>query len=431
MTLDRQSPRRAADRILSIEMGSSNHAIVLNISNEGLGFHAINPLAQSGTIHFSFLDGAQRVEASGELVWIDAAKKNGGLRFDSLPQPTRERIQSWAAPIPAAAAEAASTNVAPAAPFQTKASPSSDAAQGLNAAPTQASVPPPPYVPAPNAPTNPRFAPLEENQQSAPHFWYQAPEYTEYQEGQASGSRGKFFRGFVSGAIVVAILAAGLFVAGDNPVPRLLAEAKTTIFGAPAPRPQQDTAAPAPQPSIPQDAIPPPLVSSGLPPVGGPAEPTSSAPLPESAGNFNPGDVAARGNAAARTSPKPPVVRDATNASNRTSVGDGVDGGKLKSAPENPAAESDDSGDEDLALAQKYLSAKAGPATNAAAVQLLWAAVGKGNVTAEFTLADLYARGDGVAKSCDQARLLVGAAEGKSSSDASQELGELIRKGCR
>ena len=69
MTLDRQSPRRAADRILSIEMGSSNHAIVLNISNEGLGFHAINPLAQSGTIHFSFLDGANGVEASGELVW--------------------------------------------------------------------------------------------------------------------------------------------------------------------------------------------------------------------------------------------------------------------------------------------------------------------------------------------------------------------------
>lgn len=144
---------------------------------------------------------------------------------------------------------------------------------------------------------------------------------------------------------------------------------------------------------------------------------------------------------AARTSPKPPNVvygiesGNGTNVLNgtnaRTNVGNGIEGGKLKNAPENLPAQSDDSGDEDLALAQKYLSAKAGPTTNAAAVQLLWAAVGKGNVTAEFTLADLYARGDGVAKSCDQARLLVGAAQGKSSSDASQELGELIRRGCR
>ena len=348
MTLDRQSPRRAADRILSIEIGSSNHAIVLNISNEGLGFHAINPLAQSGTIHFSFLDGAQRVEASGELVWIDAAKKNGGLRFDSLPQPTRERIQSWAAPIPTAAAEAASTNVASAGPFQTNAPLSLDTAPSLNAPPAQAGVPPPPYVPAPSAPASPGFAPFEESQQSAPHFWYQAPEYTEYQEGQASGSRGKFFRGFVSGAIVAAILAAGLFVAGDNPVTRFLAEAKTTIFGARAPGPQLDTSTPAPQTPTPQGAIPPPLVSSGLPPFGGTAEPASLAPPPESAGDLSPGDVATRGDVAARTSPKPPNVvygiesGNGTNVLNgtnaRTNLGNGIEGGKLKNAPENPAA---------------------------------------------------------------------------------------------
>ena len=104
MTIDRQSPRRVADRILSIEMAPNNHAIVLNVSNEGLGFHAINPMTQSGTIHFSFSDGGQRVDASGELVWIDSAKKTGGLRFDSLPQPSRDRIQRWAAPGPVPAA---------------------------------------------------------------------------------------------------------------------------------------------------------------------------------------------------------------------------------------------------------------------------------------------------------------------------------------
>jgi hypothetical protein len=35
MTADRQSPRKVLDRILSIQMEPNNHAIVLNISDEG------------------------------------------------------------------------------------------------------------------------------------------------------------------------------------------------------------------------------------------------------------------------------------------------------------------------------------------------------------------------------------------------------------
>src|SRR5262245_62196368 len=38
------------------------------------------------------------------------------------------------------------------------------------------------------------------------------------------------------------------------------------------------------------------------------------------------------------------------------------------------------------------------------AVDLLWTGVAKGYVPAEVTLADLYARGDGVSKSCTQER---------------------------
>ena len=99
------------------------------------------------------------------------------------------------------------------------------------------------------------------------------------------------------------------------------------------------------------------------------------------------------------------------------------------SLPPKPA----DSGDADLAQAQHYLnlSDRTEPGAHVAATRFLWAAVEKGNVTAEITLADLYARGDGVTKSCDQARVLLRAASGKSGSDASQELAQVIRRGCR
>ncbi len=54
MTPNRQSPRTVLDRILCIQMEPDNHAIVRNISDEGLGFHAVYPMTKSGMIRFSF-----------------------------------------------------------------------------------------------------------------------------------------------------------------------------------------------------------------------------------------------------------------------------------------------------------------------------------------------------------------------------------------
>jgi TPR repeat protein len=90
-----------------------------------------------------------------------------------------------------------------------------------------------------------------------------------------------------------------------------------------------------------------------------------------------------------------------------------------------------DLGEEDLALARRNLTVMPRHTSSATAAQYLWAAVEKGNVTAEITLADLYARGDGVTKSCDQAQVLLRAAARKGSSEASQKLAQMIRIGCR
>jgi hypothetical protein len=92
------------------------------------------------------------------------------------------------------------------------------------------------------------------------------------------------------------------------------------------------------------------------------------------------------------------------------------------------ALESDAS---DLRLAQRYLSGSMGARDSAEAAKLLWKAVGKQDATAAVLLSDLYLRGDGVPRSCDQARLLLVAAAKRGAPQAGQQLRNLESQGCR
>ena len=65
------------------------------------------------------------------------------------------------------------------------------------------------------------------------------------------------------------------------------------------------------------------------------------------------------------------------------------------------------------------------------AAKLLWKAVRKQNSTAAVLLSDLYLRGDGVPRSCDQARLLLLAAARRGAPQAIQQLQNLEAYGCR
>jgi hypothetical protein len=91
------------------------------------------------------------------------------------------------------------------------------------------------------------------------------------------------------------------------------------------------------------------------------------------------------------------------------------------------------SGAEELATAEKYLSGnnQGAAGDNREAAQWLWKAVGKGNLAATMVLSDLYLRGDGVPKSCDQARLLLDAAAKKGKASAAERLRNLQAFGCQ
>jgi hypothetical protein len=98
----------------------------------------------------------------------------------------------------------------------------------------------------------------------------------------------------------------------------------------------------------------------------------------------------------------------------------------------NPANAAGQSGAAELAVGEKYLNGRSGTARDSReAASWLWKAVAKKNPTATVLLSDLYLRGDGVAKSCDQARLLLDAAAKTGNAAAAERLRNLPAFGCQ
>jgi len=89
-------------------------------------------------------------------------------------------------------------------------------------------------------------------------------------------------------------------------------------------------------------------------------------------------------------------------------------------------------GAEELAIAQRYLNAAAGQERNSSeAAKWLWKAIAKHNADATLLLSDLYLKGDGVEKNCDQARVLLDAAAGRGMKGAGDRLRHLQAFGCQ
>jgi hypothetical protein len=105
-----------------------------------------------------------------------------------------------------------------------------------------------------------------------------------------------------------------------------------------------------------------------------------------------------------------------------------------RSATQNPVptAAGQGNGSEELQVAERYLNGAHGNARDSReGARWLWQAVGKQNATASVLLSDLYLRGDGVPKNCDQARLLLDAAARKGAPGAGQRLRNLQAFGCQ
>jgi cell division protein FtsN len=89
----RLTPR--TEWLADIHFEPNNGGIVLNLSEGGLCFHAIDPLQIDSTIRFSVSLHNQRIQGAGQLAWIDQAKRTGGLRFTGLPADARQQVRDW------------------------------------------------------------------------------------------------------------------------------------------------------------------------------------------------------------------------------------------------------------------------------------------------------------------------------------------------
>jgi len=88
-------------------------------------------------------------------------------------------------------------------------------------------------------------------------------------------------------------------------------------------------------------------------------------------------------------------------------------------------------GQQELTTAERYLSGADGVRDSGEAAKWLWRAVGKQNGRAILLLSGLYAKGDGVSKNCDQARLLLLTAVRKKVPDSVEGLQKLELNGCQ
>src|SRR5260370_42100554 len=97
ITLDRrQELRKVPDKLAFLQMERDDGGTVLDVSEGGLRFETFAPVHQNGPVHFWFsLNLRDRIEAWGELVWTNAAKKSGGLRFLRLSEEARTQIRDW------------------------------------------------------------------------------------------------------------------------------------------------------------------------------------------------------------------------------------------------------------------------------------------------------------------------------------------------
>jgi len=90
-----------------------------------------------------------------------------------------------------------------------------------------------------------------------------------------------------------------------------------------------------------------------------------------------------------------------------------------------------DGGQQELQTAQGYLTGSGGQRDPSEAAKWLWRAVGKQNGPAILLLSDLYAKGEGVSRNCDQARLLLLTAVKKKVPDSATQLRRLELSGCQ
>lgn len=180
-------------------------------------------------------------------------------------------------------------------------------------------------------------------------------------------------------------------------------------------------------------SAPPPASASDTAPAPAPApaktaaEPTTQSPVPEASAHRSPPADATK---------NPPETKSSRNQVAENTPAAPVPSSTAAAQPVPPATQamqpSAGNGGEELAIAERYLNGAVGQRRDTAeAARWLWKSVAKHNGQATVLLSDLYLKGDGVSKNCDQARVLLDSAARKGVAGAGERLRNLPAFGCQ
>ena len=90
--------RRRVDDVTYADLGADNGAILVDLSEGGIGFQSVAPLELGQTVILKFKPPRKKdyLESRAEVTWANESGKRGGLRFVELSSDARVQIRAWA-----------------------------------------------------------------------------------------------------------------------------------------------------------------------------------------------------------------------------------------------------------------------------------------------------------------------------------------------
>ena len=366
----RTAHRKRASELAVIQFGEETGGIVCNVSEQGLGLQTVAPVHESGSVRLCISPNpTKQIEILGTVVWTDQSKRSGGLRFTEVRPETRARIRDWLTEMRLFDE-----------PDATSLHSATDETAALWSVAKGRSTPavsldelsrdlPPPEV------RSEVFSIPVPNLHSPRTSVQASPSRPQLFAGSRWRKMPTVWKGVITGAIVLAPML--LLSSTRREIGSLLVRLGEKVTG----ENNMQTA------------------------------PYRSSPAPSS--GQNPSEVQLNGKKpSAEISDKQPVPSATVKSSP-------ADSPAPFAAPHTRQF--------DRRQLPKADSAKRGKAR----ATELWSEVSAGSIAAEVALAELYVRGDGVPRNCEQARVLLKVAAKSGDLQAAQDLRTLRQNGCR